>query len=94
MRRLNRVPLFIAMAILSIIAATIAYTYWLRLQTAQQTEHTRELAKSAPILFDAPDGFIPPKAPETIPVLVPPPPAPEPPARAGRPEQAGVAPIQ
>ena len=31
-RRLNRVPLFIAMAILAIIAATIAYTYWLRLQ--------------------------------------------------------------
>ena len=82
-RRLNRVPLFIALAILAIIAATIAYTYWLRLQTARQAEATAPSAKSVPVLIDAPDGFIPPKAPETIPVLAPPPapaqPAPPPP---------------
>jgi type IV secretion system protein VirB10 len=82
-RRLNRVPLFIAMAILAVIAATIAYTYWLRLQTARQAETAAPTAKSVPVLIDAPDGFIPPKAPETIPVLAPPPasaqPAPPPP---------------
>ncbi|MFZ1110035.1 MAG: TrbI/VirB10 family protein, partial [Rhodomicrobium sp.] len=71
-RRLNRVPLFIAMAILAIIAATIAYSYWLRLQTARQAETAAPTAKSVPVLMDAPDGFIPPKAPETIPVLAPP----------------------
>ncbi len=85
MRRLNRVPLFIALAILAIIAATIAYTYWLRLQTVRQAEALAPSAKSVPVLIDAPEGFIPPKAPETIPVLAPPaapaqpaPPPPEP----------------
>ncbi len=60
------------MAILAIIAATIAYSYWLRLQTARQAETAAPTAKSVPVLMDAPDGFIPPKAPETIPVLAPP----------------------
>ena len=73
-RRLNRVPLFIAMAILAIIAATIAYTYWLRLQTARQVQTAGPTAKSVPVLMDAPAaGFIPPKAAEAIPVLAPPP---------------------
>ncbi len=85
-RRLNRVPLFIAMAILAIVAATIAYTYWLRLQPARPVQTAGATAKSVPVLIDAPGaGFIPPKAPESIPVLAPPrapaqpaPPRPEP----------------
>ena len=73
-RRLNRVPLFIAVAILAIIAATIAYTYWLRLQPARQVQTAGPTAKSVPVLMDAPAaGFIPPKASEAIPVLAPPP---------------------
>ena len=96
MRRLNRVPLFIAMAILAIIAATIAYTYWLRLQTARQAEAPAPNARSVPILIDAPDGFIKPKAPESIPVLAPPPPAlapSAPPAEPEDPNNPGVAAI-
>jgi type IV secretion system protein VirB10 len=78
-RRLNRAPLFIAMAILAIIAATIAYTYWLRLQTARPVQTAGATAKSVPVLMDAPGaGFIPPKAPEAIPVLAPPPAPPQP----------------
>jgi type IV secretion system protein VirB10 len=85
-RRLNRVPLFIAMVILAIIAATIAYTYWLRLQPARQAETPAPTAKSVPVLMDAPDGFIPPKAPETIPVLTPPPAPSQPAAPPPEPE--------
>ncbi|ADP70342.1 conjugation TrbI family protein [Rhodomicrobium vannielii ATCC 17100] len=70
-RRLNRVPLMIAMAILALIMATIAYTYHLRLQASKQ-DPGRGGPTQTPIgiLANAPDaGYIPPKAPETIPVL-------------------------
>jgi len=78
-RRLNRVPLMIAMAILALIMATIAYTYHLRLQASKQ-DPGKGGPTQAPIgiLANAPDaGYIPPKAPETIPVL-PQPVAPQP----------------
>ncbi|MBI4723824.1 MAG: conjugal transfer protein TrbI, partial [Rhodomicrobium sp.] len=71
-RRLNRVPLMIAMAILAIIMATIAYTYHLRLQSAKQSAGWRRGDTPIGILTNAPDaGYIPPKAPEAIPVLPP-----------------------
>ena len=88
MRRLNRVPLFIAMAILAIIAATIAYTYWLRLQTARQAEAPARTGQIRSYPRRRPRRLHKPKAPESIPVLAPPPAlAPSaPPRRAGRPE--------
>ncbi|MFT4080318.1 TrbI/VirB10 family protein [Rhodomicrobium sp.] len=78
-RRLNRVPLMIAMAILALIMATIAYTYHLRLQASKQDPGSgRRTQAPIGILANAPDaGYIPPKAPETIPVL-PQPVAPQP----------------
>ena len=80
-RRLNRVPLMIAMAILALIMATIAYTYHLRLQASKQaTDKGGQAQTPIGILTNAPDaGYIQPKAPEIIPVL--PQPAPfQPPA--------------
>jgi type IV secretion system protein VirB10 len=75
-RRLNRIPLLIAMAILAIIMAAIAYTYHLRLQASRQSGETGRKPETAiGVLTGAPDaGYIPPAVPE----LAPPPPPPQP----------------
>ena len=78
-RRLNRVPLMIAMGVLALIMATIFYTYYLRLQQSKAAAKTGRTDTAIGILAGAPDaGYIPPKAPDTIPVL----PAAAPPACA------------
>ena len=75
-RRLNRIPLLIAMAILAVIMAAIAYTYHFRLQASRQSGETGRKPETAiGVLADAPDaGYIPPAVPE----LAPPPPLPQP----------------
>jgi type IV secretion system protein VirB10 len=75
-RRLNRIPLLIAMAILAIIMAAIAYTYHLRLQASRQSSKAGGRPETAiGVLANAPDaGYIPPAVPEKAP----PPPPPQP----------------
>jgi type IV secretion system protein VirB10 len=69
-RRLNRIPLMIAMAILALIMATIAYTYHMRLQQARSTDKAARTDAAIGVLAGAPDaGYILPKAPDIIPVL-------------------------
>jgi type IV secretion system protein VirB10 len=69
-RRLNRIPLMIAMGVLALIMATIFYTYYLRLQQSKAASKTGRTDTAIGILANAPDaGYIPPKAPDTIPVL-------------------------
>ena len=75
-RRLNRVPLMIAMAILVIIAGTIAYTYHARLQRAVEANGGQSANAIAALRGIPEAGYIPPKAPDTIPIPVPQPPLP------------------
>ncbi len=89
-RRLNRIPLMIAMAILALIMAAIFYTYYLRLQQSRAAAKTARTDTGIGILATAPDaGYIPPRAPETIPVLpaAAPPPAPLPEPQRANPYQ-------
>ena len=77
-RRLNRVPLMIAMAILAIIGGTIAYTYHARLQRAAEGNGGQS-ANAIGVFTGVPEGgYIPPQAPATIPIPLPAPAAPAP----------------
>ncbi len=76
-RRLNRVPFMIALAILALVTAAVFYTYWQRLQQANAAKNRSD--SQIGVLANAPDaGFIRPKAAESVPVLAAPPPAPAP----------------
>jgi hypothetical protein len=67
-RRLNRVPLMIAMAILVVIMGTIAYTYRMRMQGNSLAKRDSRDSVIG-VLTGAPEsGFIPPKAPAAVPV--------------------------
>ncbi len=69
-RRLNRVPLMIAMAILALIMATVAYTYHARLKQAQRAGSEDRKPSAAAAMLTGPDaGYIEPKAPDSVPVL-------------------------
>jgi type IV secretion system protein TrbI len=69
-RRLNRVPLMIAMAILALIMATVAYTYHARLKQAGRSGHEDKKPSAAAALLTGPEaGYIEPKAPGDVPVL-------------------------
>ncbi|MFZ0569069.1 MAG: TrbI/VirB10 family protein [Rhodomicrobium sp.] len=69
-RRLNRVPLMIAMAILALIMATVAYTYHARLKQAQRAGSEDKRPSAAATLLTGPEaGYIEPKAPDSVPVL-------------------------
>jgi type IV secretion system protein TrbI len=75
-RRLNRVPLFIAGAMLLLILAAVTYTYQMRLadmqRTAREAQIKPEPANPSSLFRDAPDGgFIPANTP-----AAPPPPSP------------------
>jgi type IV secretion system protein VirB10 len=81
-RRLNRIPMLIAMAILAVIMAAIAYTYHLRLQASRQTgEAERRSGTAIGVLAGAPDaGYIQPSVPELAPPPLPQPQLQAPPA--------------
>ena len=69
-RRLNRIPLMMALVILVIIMATIAYTYHLRLQASNSSDRGERVETAIGVLNGAPEwGFISPKAPSQIPVI-------------------------
>ncbi|MGC2632435.1 MAG: conjugal transfer protein TrbI, partial [Rhodomicrobium sp.] len=69
-RRLNRVPLMIAMAILALIMATVAYTYHARLKQAGRAGGEDKKPSAAAALLTGPEaGYIEPKAPDSVPVL-------------------------
>jgi type IV secretion system protein VirB10 len=75
-RRLNRVPLLIAGAMLLLILAAVTYTYQMRLadmqRTAREAQIKPEPADPSTLFRDAPDGgFIPANTPQA-----PPPPGP------------------
>ena len=72
-RRLNRVPLLIAGAMLLLILAAVTYTYQMRLaemqRTARESQIKPEAANPSSLFRDAPDGgFIPAKTPEAAPL--------------------------
>ena len=67
---LNRVPLMIAMAILALIMATVAYTYHARLKQAGRAGGEDKRPSAAAALLTGPEaGYIEPKAPGSVPVL-------------------------
>ena len=69
-RRLNRVPLMIAMGILILIMATIAWTYHLRLLKSKPADRAGRGDTAIGILTGAPEGgYIAPSPPKSIPVI-------------------------